>query len=109
MSSFTLVAQPGSAMIFPSFVEVAEDLHVTVEEASYCVTIFMLVVGSFPLMIAPFSQIYGRRCEDGASPKHINSGNRVFKRTVWDSSRSETNRWPSLGRPELIINTECAY
>jgi hypothetical protein len=48
-------------------------------------------------------------CEDGASPKHINSGNRVSKRTVWDSSRSETNRWPSLERSELIINTECAY
>jgi MFS family permease len=61
MSSFTLVAQLGSAMIFPSFVEVAEDLHVTVEEASYCVTIFMLVLGIFPLMVVPFSQIYRRR------------------------------------------------
>lgn len=61
ISSFAFMAQLGSAMIFPSFVRVAEDLDVTVEEASYSVTLFILVLGVFPLFIAPFSRRYGRR------------------------------------------------
>ena len=61
ISAFTLMAQLSSAMINPSFVKVASDLDVTVEEASYSITIYMLFSGIFPLFIAPFAHVYGRR------------------------------------------------
>ena len=60
-SSFTVMAQLGSALINTSYVKVASDLYVIVEEASYSFTIFMLFAGIFPLFIAPFATIYGRR------------------------------------------------
>lgn len=61
VSSFTLMAQLGSALINPAFVIVASELHVTVEMASYSITIFMLFAGVFPLFVAPFANVYGRR------------------------------------------------
>ncbi|KAJ5585693.1 major facilitator superfamily domain-containing protein [Penicillium hetheringtonii] len=61
VSTFTLMAQMGSALINPSFVTIASELHVTVEEASYSITIYMLFAGVFPVFIAPFANIYGRR------------------------------------------------
>ena len=61
MSSFATMAQLGAAMLNPSFVTVAEDLNVTVEEASYTTTVYILFSGVFPLLITPFANVYGRR------------------------------------------------
>jgi multidrug resistance protein len=61
MSSFTTVAQLAPAMLNPAFVIVAKELNVTVEEASYSTTIFILFAGVFPLFITPFANVYGRR------------------------------------------------
>ena len=61
MSAFTLMAQLGSATLNPSFIIVAKDLHVTVEQASYTTTVFILFTGVFPLLITPFANVYGRR------------------------------------------------
>ena len=61
VSAFTLVAQLGSALLNPAFVAVAKDLHVTVEQASYTTTVFILFTGLFPLLLTPFANVYGRR------------------------------------------------
>lgn len=61
MSAFTLMAQLGAAILNPSFVLVAKNLHVTVEEASYSTTVFILFSGVFPLFITPFANVCGRR------------------------------------------------
>jgi multidrug resistance protein len=61
LSAFALMAQLSPAMLNPSFVTVAQDLNVTVEEASYSTTLFILFAGVFPLLVTPFSNTYGRR------------------------------------------------
>lgn len=61
MSAFTLTSTFGAALLNPAFVQVAKDLHVTVEEASYTTTVFILFTGVFPLLITPFANVYGRR------------------------------------------------
>jgi multidrug resistance protein len=61
MSAFTLMAQLGAAILNPSFVLVAKNLHVTVEQASYTTTLYILFSGIFPLFITPFANVYGRR------------------------------------------------
>lgn len=61
MSSFTTMAQMGAAMLNPAFVIVARELSVTVEEASYSTTLFILFAGVFPLFLTPFANVYGRR------------------------------------------------
>ena len=61
MSAFTLMAQLGSGLLNPAFVAVAKDLHVTVEQASYTTTVFILFTGVFPLLLTPFANVYGRR------------------------------------------------
>jgi hypothetical protein len=48
MSAFTLMAQLGTAILNPSFVLVAKNLHVTVEEASYSTTVFHPLLRSLP-------------------------------------------------------------
>jgi MFS family permease len=61
MSAFTLMAPLAAAILNPSFVLVAKNLHVTVEEASYTTTVFILFSGVFPLLVTPFANVYGRR------------------------------------------------
>ena len=56
-----LVSQMGSALINPAFVQMAKDLNVTVEQASYCTTVFILFGGVAPIFIVPFANVYGRR------------------------------------------------
>ena len=55
------VSQLGSALINPAFVQMSKDLHVTVEQASYCTTVFILFGGVAPIFIVPFANVYGRR------------------------------------------------
>ena len=61
LSAFTLMSQLGAAFMTPSFVVMADSLHVTVEQASYTTTVFILFSGVFPLLITPFANVYGRR------------------------------------------------
>lgn len=55
------ISQMGSALINPAFVLMSKDLHVTVQQASYCTTVFILFGGVTPLFIVPFANVYGRR------------------------------------------------
>lgn len=55
------IGQMGSALINPAYVLMSKDLHITVEQASYCTTVFILFSGIFPMFIVPFSNVYGRR------------------------------------------------
>jgi len=50
-----------SALINPAFVQMSKDLKVTVEQASYCTTVFILFGGVTPMLIVPFANVYGRR------------------------------------------------
>jgi MFS family permease len=51
----------GAALANPAFVQVAKDLNVTIEQASYCTTVFLLFGGVTPVFVVPFASIYGRR------------------------------------------------
>lgn len=51
----------GSALINPAYVQMSKDLDITVEQASYCTTIFILFSGISPMFVVPFSNVYGRR------------------------------------------------
>ncbi|EFW98402.1 major facilitator superfamily transporter multidrug resistance [Grosmannia clavigera kw1407] len=55
MSTFT------AASIQPSFVAIAADLDVSVQQASYLTSLQIAVLGGAPLFWRPFSQAYGRR------------------------------------------------
>jgi len=61
VSVMAFTMQMGSALINPAYVDMSEGLHITVEQASYCTTIFILFSGIFPMFIVPFSNVYGRR------------------------------------------------
>ena len=61
ISVLGFVAQLGSALINPAFVAMSKDLHVTVEQASYCTTVFILFGGVLSMFIVPFANVYGRR------------------------------------------------
>ena len=45
VSALAFTAQLGSALINPAFVLMSKDLHITVEQASYCTTVFILFGG----------------------------------------------------------------
>ena len=55
------ISQLGSALINPAFTQMAKDLDVTVEQASYCTTVFILFGGVAPVAVVPFANVYGRR------------------------------------------------
>lgn len=61
VSSLGFIMQMGSALINPAYVQMSADLDITVEQASYCTTVFILFSGIFPMFIVPFSNVYGRR------------------------------------------------
>lgn len=45
------VAQLGSALINPAFQEMADDLGVSIEQASYCTTVFILFGGVLSMFV----------------------------------------------------------
>jgi hypothetical protein len=51
----------GSALVNPGFVAMSKSLGVTVEQCSYCTTVFVLFGGVAPLFVVPFANVYGRR------------------------------------------------
>ena len=61
ISLLGFIAQLGSALINPAFEEMSKDLGVSVEEASYCTTVFILFGGVLSMFIVPFANVYGRR------------------------------------------------
>lgn len=50
-----------AAAISCAFVEIAEDLNVSVQRASYLLTLFIAILGAGPLVWKPLSQTWGRR------------------------------------------------
>lgn len=61
ISLLGFTAQLGSALINPAFVIMSNDLKITVEQASYCTTVFILFGGVLSMFIVPFANFYGRR------------------------------------------------
>jgi predicted MFS family arabinose efflux permease len=61
VSGLAFIAQLGSALINPAYVIMSKDLKITVEQASYCTTVYILFSGIFPMFIVPYSNVYGRR------------------------------------------------
>ncbi|KAE8548214.1 hypothetical protein EYB25_010008 [Talaromyces marneffei] len=62
MSSMTLVSPLASSMFAPALTSAAADFHVTnVTLLSFSVTIYLLGYTFGPLVLAPLSEIYGRR------------------------------------------------
>ncbi|KAH8820654.1 major facilitator superfamily domain-containing protein [Xylogone sp. PMI_703] len=61
VSGLAFISQMGSALVNPTYVIMAKDLDITVEQASYCTTVYILFSGITPMFIVPFSNIYGRR------------------------------------------------
>ncbi|KAF3403368.1 Efflux pump vrtL [Talaromyces pinophilus] len=55
MSTFT------AASIQSAFVEIAEDLHASVQRASYLTFLVIAIIGGAPLLWKPFADRYGRR------------------------------------------------
>lgn len=55
MSTFT------AAAIQSAFVNIAEDLHVSVQRASYLTSLVIVILGGAPLFWRPLSDRYGRR------------------------------------------------
>lgn len=50
-----------AASIQSAFVDVAEDLGVSIQKASYLVALFIAILGGAPLFWRPLSHVYGRR------------------------------------------------
>ncbi|OJJ78810.1 uncharacterized protein ASPGLDRAFT_78014 [Aspergillus glaucus CBS 516.65] len=55
MATFT------AAAIQCAFVNIAEDLHVSVHRVSYLVSLFIAIIGGAPLLWCPLANCYGRR------------------------------------------------
>lgn len=55
MSTFT------AAAIQSAFVNIAQDLHVSLQRVSYLVSLFIVILGGGPLFWKPLSDRYGRR------------------------------------------------
>jgi MFS family permease len=49
------------AVINSAFLPLAEDMHISLTEASYNTTICIVFAGIFPLAWSPISNVYGRR------------------------------------------------
>lgn len=58
ISLLGFVAQMGSALINPAFEEMSEDLGISIEQASYCTTVFILFGGVLSMFVVSF---LGRR------------------------------------------------
>jgi MFS family permease len=55
------IVQLGAALINPAFEEMSEDLSISVEQASYCTTVYILFGGVLSMFVVPFANVYGRR------------------------------------------------
>jgi predicted MFS family arabinose efflux permease len=48
-------------MINPAYILLAADLKVTVTQASYLTTVYILFSGITPMFLVPFANVYGRK------------------------------------------------
>jgi MFS family permease len=51
----------GSAVVNPAFVPLGKAFHITTVQASYELTVYIVFAGVGPLLVTPFSNVYGRR------------------------------------------------
>lgn len=61
VSLLSFIAQVGGALFNPALVLMAKDLGVTVEQASYCTTVYILFGGVLSMFVVPYANVYGRR------------------------------------------------
>ena len=61
VSMLAFVTQFGAALVNPAYTAMAADLGVSVQEASYSLTTFILFSGVTPMFVVPLTNIYGRR------------------------------------------------
>lgn len=61
ISILGFIAQVGGALFNPALVIMAKDLGVTVEQASYCTTTYILFGGVLSMFVVPYANVYGRR------------------------------------------------
>ncbi|KAH8700821.1 major facilitator superfamily domain-containing protein [Talaromyces proteolyticus] len=61
VSMLGFMAQVSASLANPAFNELAKNLHVSIQQASYCTTVWILFAGVTPMFMAPFANVYGRR------------------------------------------------
>lgn len=61
ISLLGFMAQLGSSLINPAYEEMSEDLNISVEQASYCTTVYILFGGVISMLAVPYANVYGRR------------------------------------------------
>jgi MFS family permease len=61
VSWLALIGPMSSAVINPAFVPLSKGFKISVVEASYELTVYIVFAGVGPLLITPFSNVYGRR------------------------------------------------
>ncbi|OBT57930.1 hypothetical protein VE04_02492 [Pseudogymnoascus sp. 24MN13] len=61
VSWLALLGPMGSAVVNPAFVPLAKSFKIPIVQASYELTVFIVFAGVGPLLITPFSNVYGRR------------------------------------------------
>jgi MFS family permease len=61
ISTLAFVNQLGSALINPAYVPMSKDLGITVQQASYATTTYVLLTAITPMLFVPFSNVFGRR------------------------------------------------
>lgn len=61
ISLLSFIAQLGGALFNPALVLISKDLDVTIEQASYCTTVYILFGGVLSMFVVPYANVYGRR------------------------------------------------
>ncbi|OJJ50313.1 hypothetical protein ASPZODRAFT_13399 [Penicilliopsis zonata CBS 506.65] len=61
MALLGFLAQFCSSLINPGYVTMSKDLGITIEQSSYCTTVFIVFSGIAPMFVVPYGNVYGRR------------------------------------------------
>lgn len=61
ISVLGFVAQLSGALLNPALELISKDLDVTVEQASYNTTVYVLFSGVLSMFVVPYANVYGRR------------------------------------------------
>lgn len=61
VSFLSFIAQVSGSMYNPALQLIAKSLHVTIEQASYCTTVYILFGGCLSMFVVPYANVYGRR------------------------------------------------
>ena len=61
-SSLTsIVSTVGASFLTAAFAPISKEFHVTIQQASYLTTSYIVMCGWPPLLVTPFVNLYGRR------------------------------------------------